>query len=748
MRNYRFLWEFSLVNDDSNRPQADSAQKEPARTQAAAGDAYLGDAGTPHVGRAHIWRSRISWRIALSVFATLIIVQGLVMIFTIQDYKGAIVQALRQVARTSVIGAVNEDTPEGKSPITRKQANQMFRDTPVEGFAVFDKNGKPLAGFGYQAQITPDALAGGVAESLHIENGRHLDVIFAPDNLHMPYYIAVRMNASSIDDMTAAQIRQSVLILLLRSCFVTAVLMLMLGKWLLEPIMLMQGNLLSAAKNPEKPDIRRLENESNDEVGLAVRVANDLIRQNASNLRRLRAQAEDKIHRLAYYDGLTGLPNRTYFIEKLDDAIRHKVVEEDRRLVVMSVDLDHFKDINDTMGHEFGDKLLEAIGKRLVKALPEDAIISRASADEFTIMAVLRPEFPESEALVDRVFSAVSEPVSILQERFQVRVSIGVSQCPDDGMEARQILKNADIALNRAKEEGRDTVRYYSQDFDLAVQQRFQLLRDLRAALDQNQLQLYYHPQFDLRTGLLIGAEVLLRWWLPDNSRDGGYFVSPAEFIPVAEQSGLIVPIGEWVLRTACKAGKVWQEKGLPPFRIAVNLSGVQFHKADIVSLVADVLKETKYDPKFLELEVTESVFMENMQMTIDTLNLLHRQGVELAVDDFGTGYSSLSYLRQFPIDRLKIDQSFIRNALVNQDDRMITKTIINLGHSLNLKVIAEGVETVEHENFLKEEGCDEVQGFKYTKPLPADKFEAFVIDHFRTHAKNSKLAVIEGDRA
>ncbi|MDE1151563.1 MAG: EAL domain-containing protein, partial [Micavibrio sp.] len=549
--------------------------------------------------------------------------------------------------------------------------------------------------------------------------------------------------AATVDEVVMKQLYLTIFVLILMSCVVTGVMMMALGRWLLEPIMVLRHNLESAAKNPEKPDLLRAERETRDEIGVALRIANDLIRQNASNLKRLRSQAEDKIHKLAYYDALTGLPNRTFFLEKLDDAIRHKVVEEDRRIVVMSVDLDHFKDINDTMGHEFGDRLLEAIGKRLVKAMPDDAVISRASADEFTIMVVLKPEYADSSVLVDRVFAAVTEPVSIMQERFQLRVSIGVSHCPDDSMEARQILKNADIALNRAKEEGRDTVRYYSQDFDLAVQQRFQMLRDLRSALDENQLQVYYHPQFDLASGQLIGAEALLRWFLPDNSKNGGTFISPAEFIPVAEQSGLIVPIGEWVLRTVCAQNKKWQDMGIPPFRIAVNISGVQFHKADIVALTQDVLKETKLDPKYLELEVTESVFMENMETTIEILNQLHRLGVELAVDDFGTGYSSLSYLRQFPIDRLKIDQSFIRNALVNPDDRMITKTIINLGHSLNLKVIAEGVETVDHENFLKEEGCDEVQGFKYTKPIPALKLEEYIAAYNREWLKKSSLKVV-----
>ncbi len=691
----------------------------------------------------HVWRSRISWRIALTVFATLLLVQGAVLLFTVRNSETDLLDGLRAVASAGIGASLSYNEEHANAPMSKAAAERLLASSGITGLAIYDKNLKPLQQFGDKTVLMPDSKPD-MPDAWRSADGMGFEVLFTPHDAGMPYYIVARIDSSGVVAEVGSEIRKTATILLLMSGFVTAVMMLALGQWLLEPIMLLRNNLLNAAKNPEKPDIQRLKKETRDEIGIAIRIANDLIRQNANNLKRLRSQAEDKIHKLAYFDALTGLPNRTYFLEKLDDHIRHKVVEEDRRLAVMSVDLDHFKDINDTMGHEFGDKLLEAIGRRLVKALPEDSIISRASADEFTIMVVLKPEYPDSSMLVDRIFSAMTEPVSILQERFQVRVSIGVAHCPDDGMEARQILKNADIALNRAKEEGRDTVRYYSQDFDLAVQQRFQLLRDLRSALDENQLQLHFHPQFDLRTGYLIGAEALLRWWLPDNSKEGGYFVSPAEFIPVAEQSGLIVPIGEWVLRTACAANKRWQEQGIPPFRIAVNISGVQFHKADIVALVADVLKDTKLDPKYLELEVTESVFMENMQTTIDILNQLHRQGVELAVDDFGTGYSSLSYLRQFPIDRLKVDQSFIRNALVNPDDRMITKTIINLGHSLNLKVIAEGVETNDHENFLKEEGCDEVQGFKYTKPLNMQKFIEYVVNYNREIAKKTKLAVVD----
>lgn len=678
----------------------------------------------------------------MTVFATIMLVQTCILIITARNYENEKLMELRAVAHAAILPSLTNQREQLMSPLPAPAVRKILTDTIVDGIAVYSLDYNVIDLAGEPAVVQPSADV--IRASYRSADNNYYETIFSPEALGSPYYIVTRVDATSVEPMVVEHVYQALLVALLLSGFVTSVLMLALGQWLLEPMILLRNNLLSAAKNPEKPDITRMRKESRDEVGIAIRIANDLIRQNANNLKRLRANAEDRIHKLAYYDALTGLPNRTYFLEKLEDNIKHKVIEEDRRIAVLSVDLDHFKDINDTMGHEIGDKLLEAIGKRLVKALPPDAIVARASADEFTIMTVIDPEKPDSSHLVESIFAVMAEPVSILQERFQVRVSIGVAHCPDDGVEARQTLKNADIALNRAKEEGRDTVRYYSQDFDRAVQQRFQMLRDLRVAMDEKQLRLHFHPQFDLKTGQIIGAEALLRWWRPDSSKEGGSFIPPVEFIPVAEQSGLIVPIGEWVLREAARQNKEWQERGLPPFRIAVNISGVQFHRGDIVGQVAAVLEETGLDPKLLELEVTESVFMENMQTAIDILNRLHKLGVELAVDDFGTGYSSLSYLRQFPIDRLKIDQSFIRNALINPDDKMIARTIINLGHSLNLKVIAEGVETADHENFLKAEGCDEVQGFKYSKPIPAEKFWDYAQEYNRTLAKNTKLAVVE----
>ncbi|MEC9235380.1 MAG: bifunctional diguanylate cyclase/phosphodiesterase, partial [Pseudomonadota bacterium] len=400
-----------------------------------------------------------------------------------------------------------------------------------------------------------------------------------------------------------------------------------------------------------------------------------------------------------------------------------------------------FKDVNDTMGHNIGDAILRGVGKRLASALPDTAVVARTGEDEYAITVPMVTSITNAKEIGERIQNVIrNEPFKVFNENFQIRCSIGVATYPDDASDPEQVLKNADIALNRAKEDGRDTIREYVEDFDRAVQLRFQMLRDLRDALEEEQLTLHFQPQLDLKTGEVIGAEALLRWWRPDDSEQGGTYISPGLFVPIAEQSGLIVPIGEFVLRNACRTAKTWHDKG-HNVRIAVNVSGAQFHQSDVVALTKEVLEETGIPPKYLELEVTESVFMDDVEFTIETLMKLNQIGVELAIDDFGTGYSSLSYLRQFPIDRLKIDQSFIRNALQDEDDAAITKTIISLGHSLNLKVIAEGVEDYEHEEFLLREGCDEVQGYRYSRPVPADQFMEFLetyngdLEHFKKQA-------------
>jgi diguanylate cyclase (GGDEF)-like protein len=675
-----------------------------------------------------IWKSRLGWRIALAVFMTILTVQVVIMSITIKNYEEARLAEIVEIARSALIPAIEPEISDPyRSPIPDGVATRLTATTKITGLAIYSPYLNLIRTYGKPLSIVL-LNQSDLQKSYRSANGNSFEMVFRQDTLRRPYIMVVQMDSSSIQPQLLEYVKQTLFVMCLMSAFVTTVLMLALGRWLLEPILFLRSSLLRASENPESPKIEKSPFDPRDEIGVTIELSQKLIRQNAENIRRIKSAAEDQIHKLAYYDTLTSLPNRTLFLLTLNEQTRQRENDANTgRFAVITMDLDHFKDINDTMGHNIGDAILRAVGKRLRAAMPESATVARSGEDEFAITMKLDDEVQTSRDIAERVIGVIrSEPFKVFNEMFQVRASIGVATYPDDGIDPDQVLKNADIALNRAKEEGRDLIKEYSEDFDRAVQQRFQMLRDLREAMERGQLDLYYQPQLDLNTGKVIGAEALLRWFKPDNSKEGGTFISPADFVPVAEQSGLIVPIGEWVIQTACTNAARWAREG-HNFRIAVNISGAQFYQSDIVAYVSKILDETKLPPHLLELEVTESVFMEDIQHTITILQNLHALGVELAIDDFGTGYSSLSYLRQFPIDRLKIDQSFIRNALNNADDAAIARTIVALGHSLNLKVIAEGVETKEHEQFLMDQGCDEVQGFRYSRPVPTEKFEAFV---------------------
>lgn len=674
-----------------------------------------------------IWRSKLSWRITLVVFLTIMTVQAGILSVTLRDYEGARIAELVESARSAIVPSLEGSVADlYASPINDATANRLITTTKLNGLAVYSTDLNLLRTFGEPTVLTLRDQSS-IGKTFRSADGKSYETVFRPSALGRPYLIVARMDSSAIQPQVFAYVKQTITIMLLMSAFVTTVLMLALGRWLLEPILFLRGNLLRASENPENPRIEASPFDKTDEIGVAIEISTKLIKQNADNIKRIKSAAEDQIHKLAYYDTLTSLPNRTLFLLSLNEKTRSRDNENVTRFAVITMDLDHFKDINDTMGHNIGDAILRAVGKRLRASMPESAIVARSGEDEFAITMPLSGDATTARDIAERVIGVIrAEPFKVFNEMFQIRASIGVATYPDDGIDPDQVLKNADIALNRAKEEGRDLIKEYSEDFDRAVQQRFQMLRDLREAMEKKQLELYYQPQLDLNTGTVIGAEALLRWFKPDNSKQGGTFISPADFVPIAEQSGLIVPIGEWVMRTACETAAEWHRQGRS-IRIAVNVSGAQFYQSDIVAYTSKVLAETGLPPHLLELEVTESVFMEDIQHTISILQSLHSLGVELAIDDFGTGYSSLSYLRQFPIDRLKIDQSFIRNALNNADDAAIARTIVALGHSLNLKVIAEGVETLEHEKFLRDQGCDEVQGFRYSRPVPKDKFNEFV---------------------
>lgn len=693
-----------------------------------------------------IWSSKISWRIAFVCFFTVLLIQGVILSILLYNYERHQLFELNEVGRSTIVPLIKLKAEFGdesikENPIREDYINRVFEVTSITGLSFYTIDYELIKNYGQPMNLTLHDRSSNLYEkSYRSSNGLTYEVIYHPEELHYPLIAIVQMDASHIKRDVREYIQEAIFTMFLISLLVTLIMILSVGHFLLGPVLFMRQTLLRASENPENPGTEDSPFGLKNEIGESIHIAIELIRQNADNIKRIKTAAEDQIHKLAYYDTLTTLPNRTFFLQSMGKMAYGEDGKTPGRFCVITIDLDHFKDINDTMGYNIGDAILRAVGKRLRSSLPENAVVARIAEDEFAAAMPITSDTTNGREIGARISSVIkASPFKVFTEDFQVRASVGVSTYPDDGTDVEQVLKNSDIALNRAKEEGRDMVKEYSEDFDRAVQQRFQILRSLRDALEHDQLLLHYQPQINLKTGKIIGAEALIRWWKPDNSKEGGHYVPPIEFIPIAEQSGLIVPIGQWVIETACTDMASMQKAG-HDMRIAVNVSGAQFYQSNLIGFVESTLHETELRPNNLELEVTESVFMDDISHAITTLRNLHALGIELAIDDFGTGYSSLSYLRQFPIDRLKIDQSFIRNALNNPDDAAIAKTIIRLGHSLNLNVIAEGVETAEQQAFLIEEDCDEVQGFLYAKPMAFEDFEQFVKDFETIDVKDRKL--------
>ena len=456
------------------------------------------------------------------------------------------------------------------------------------------------------------------------------------------------------------------------------------------------------------------------------------IRQLAGALGR-RRQAEDRIRQLAYYDDVTGLPNRFFFRERLGQALglarRNK-----HQLALLFLDLDNFKRINDTLGHSIGDLLLIEVASRLSSSLRDndslfqgyagkgDEGLARFGGDEFT---VLLPEIRHGEdagLVARRILDSFAEPVTLAGHEVIVSGSIGIAVYPEDGQDTEALLKNADMAMYFAKRESGDSFRFFTEAMDRAALKRLTMEKHLRQALALGELSLHYQPQVDVQSGDISGMEALLRW---ESAVLGT--ISPVEFIPLAEETNLIVPIGEWVMRTACSQAKVWQDAGLHIPRVAVNVSVRQFAQTGFPALVGRILKETGLHPSALEIEITESVLMKDGEMAITTLRELKALGVQLAIDDFGTGYSSLAYLKQFPIDRLKIDRTFVCALNTDMHDRAIASAVIALAENMNLSVTAEGVETENQLAFLKSRNCNEAQGYYLSRPLPVEQMGEFI---------------------
>ncbi|HEY7746990.1 MAG TPA: EAL domain-containing protein [Desulfuromonadales bacterium] len=429
-----------------------------------------------------------------------------------------------------------------------------------------------------------------------------------------------------------------------------------------------------------------------------------------------RKQAEDRLRHQATHDGLTGLANRTLLQDRLEQSIHY--ANRSRRLVaVLLLDLDRFKIINDSLGHGIGDELLCSVARRLEQTVREADTVARMGGDEFVILLAEVAEGDDVGLVAKKILENLTRPYSVSGREISVSASIGVSLYPRDGADGETLLRNADVAMYRAKEDG-DTFRFYAPKMDQRVHETLEMEADLRRALERAELLLHYQPKVDLATGRITGAEALLRWQHPQRG-----LVAPGMFIPLAEETGLILPIGEWVLATACAQVRTWQRLGLDAVPVAVNLSARQFRKSDLAETVHRILRESGIAPRMLELELTESMIMRDPQAAAAAMQQLKALGVRLALDDFGTGYSSLNYLRRFSVDCLKIDRSFISDAASDPSAASVATSIVAIAHSLGLRSVAEGVETKEQLDFLRDCGCDSLQGYYFSRPVPAAEF-------------------------
>jgi diguanylate cyclase (GGDEF)-like protein len=436
-----------------------------------------------------------------------------------------------------------------------------------------------------------------------------------------------------------------------------------------------------------------------------------------------RKSTEDSIRHMALHDALTGLPNRVLLEERIQQALLHSD-RDGRWVAVVFLDLDQFKLINDSLGHSAGDELLKTVADRMVQCVRSIDTVARLGGDEFVIVLFDAPDNMEGIAhTLQRIQHVIAQPLQIGAQKLQVTCSMGVSTYPENGTDIDTLLMNADAAMYSAKDMGRNNYQFYASEMNAKVQEKLVLQDGLRRAIEHSEFLLLYQPQVDLLSGRIIGVEALIRWQHPELG-----VISPNRFIPLAEETGLIVPIGEWVLRTACKQNKAWQDAGMPLIRLSVNVSARQFAEKNLTHRVARALEDSGLDACYLELELTESLIMQDVPQAIVKMEALQTMGVQMSIDDFGTGYSSLSALKQFPVCRLKIDQSFIRDVPTNPDDKAIAMAVISLGHMLNLKVIAEGVETEQQLAFLRENECDEAQGYLFSRPVSSDEIVTLLL--------------------
>lgn len=496
-------------------------------------------------------------------------------------------------------------------------------------------------------------------------------------------------------------------------------------------VMVISGNLdldspIESIRNGAFDYIKKPFNIEQVELGVdrAVRHAELLVskRRHEEHLEQLVVERTEKLNYLAYHDFLTGIPNRFFFEERLTDALNSSDKNGDTTVVFVS--LDNFRELRDTFGHRAADQLLKDVAERLSGLTENTGIAARFGGDEFGLL-LSNKETTDLTAFAEGILASFSFPFTVSEKEAYVSVSVGISPSSVDSPDGLELLKHAGAALTHARKQGGNNYQFYTSDINTRALKRMEFENDLRRAVERSEFELYYQPKVDIQTRQILGMEALVRWNHPEHG-----LIPPLDFIPVAEETGLIVPMGEWILRTACAQSKLWHEMGFP-LHLAVNLSVRQFQHDDLAGAIAAIIEETAFDAEFLNLEVTESVIMVNTDSAVETLRNLRSAGIKTSIDDFGTGHASLGYLKQLPIDVLKIDKTFLDDATTNADDAALVNAVITLAHNLRLKVVAEGVETEEQLKFLQDLRCDEWQGYLFSKPLTATDFESLLTNHF-----------------
>ena len=436
-----------------------------------------------------------------------------------------------------------------------------------------------------------------------------------------------------------------------------------------------------------------------------------------------RKEAEKRIIKMATHDALTGLPNRHLLQDRIQQALAYDMRLQ-RQMAVLFIDLDHFKTINDSLGHEIGDLLLKAVADRLKFCIRNEDTVARQGGDEFIVVLNSIAESLDAAKVAQKILDSLMQSFHIHNNELHINGSIGIAVFPEDGVNAETLLKNSDVAMYHAKKNGRNNYQFFTDELNKSAYERHILSLDLRYALERNELLLYYQPVMDMPNHNLYGVEALLRWRHPEQK-----LITPDKFINLAEETGLIIPIGEWVLKTVCMQIKAWQDQGFYVPRVAINLSARQFRDKDLINNISRILSETGVKAEYIALEITESMLIDNIEKVVETLNRLHAMGLHISIDDFGTGYSSLSYLKQFPIHTLKIDRSFVRDLVTDRNDRTIVAAIIAMAHSLEMEVIAEGIEIEEQLNFLVTQKCNHYQGYYFSKPVTVSEIELMLMN-------------------